>query len=44
MKESKTIKAYDYCCTNCNHSWLSKIEEFYCPNCKCTILEFQKLK
>jgi Zn finger protein HypA/HybF involved in hydrogenase expression len=45
MKEdNKKIKAYEMFCTDCKHEWLSKAEDNYCPECKCVILEFQKIK
>jgi len=43
-KKDYTVKAIDHTCSECNHNWLSKIESSYCPLCKSTILEVEKLR
>ena len=40
----ENIKAYIFTCETCGHEWLSKIECFWCPECKATHLIVEKLK
>jgi Zn finger protein HypA/HybF involved in hydrogenase expression len=48
MKEEKdkTVKYFEFFCCNeqCNHEWISKTHDLYCPQCKGTILDFAKLR
>lgn len=46
QEKEKPIKAFEFQCCNeeCNYEWLSKTDDTTCPKCKCTILEYQKLR
>jgi len=46
QEREKPIKAYEFICMNpeCNHEWLSKTDDSFCPKCKCTILEYSRLR
>lgn len=43
-KKESPVRAVDHWCTECNNNWLIKTEAYYCPVCKCTILEVEKLR
>jgi len=42
----KSIKAFMYYCNEetCGHDWVSKKEEYICPECGSTFLIVEKLK
>ena len=45
MKE-KTRKKTDrgiFYCTECNHDWFSKIDQFICPECGSTFIDEEKV-
>jgi len=44
QEKEKPVKAYEFFCTECNHDWISKNDDTTCPQCKCSILEYQKLR
>jgi rubrerythrin len=43
-EKEKQVKAYIFICQNCNHEWINKKDDYACPECKCTILDYQKLR
>lgn len=42
---NRIVKAYEYICHDCSHTWLSKKEDQYCcPECKSVYLDIEKLR
>ena len=44
IEKEKPVKAYEFTCRRCNHEWISKIFDYRCPECRETLLDFQKLR
>ena len=44
QEKEKPVKYYELFCTECNHEWMSKTDDTFCPKCKCVILEYCKLR
>ena len=43
QEKEKPVKAYEFFCS-CGHEWISRNDDTICPKCRCTILEYQKLR
>ena len=42
MAKKKDYKVVIHTCITCNYEWLSKKEEYVCPECKSVYLEEEK--